>query len=157
MTNPERTAAAGTLHEALAVYDPKGTYSQHAGVVTASIFENTRSPVCMHILHDESLSRENREKFLSLAERYAQNVAFHDMSEYVKRLGPDILGLVDNHFSQGTLYRLFAPQALTMEKVIYLDSDIVVNLDIKDLWEILTRSEERRVGKECRSRWSPYH
>ena len=27
-------------------------------------------------------------------------------------------------------------------------------------WEVdsdLTRSEERRVGKECRSRWSPYH
>ena len=23
--------------------------------------------------------------------------------------------------------------------------------------EILCRSEERRVGKECRSRWSPYH
>ena len=23
--------------------------------------------------------------------------------------------------------------------------------------EISTRSEERRVGKECRSRWSPYH
>ena len=23
--------------------------------------------------------------------------------------------------------------------------------------EELTRSEERRVGKECRSRWSPYH
>ena len=22
---------------------------------------------------------------------------------------------------------------------------------------ILQRSEERRVGKECRSRWSPYH
>ena len=22
---------------------------------------------------------------------------------------------------------------------------------------IKTRSEERRVGKECRSRWSPYH
>src|SRR3712207_1884831 len=23
--------------------------------------------------------------------------------------------------------------------------------------EVLNRSEERRVGKECRSRWSPYH
>src|SRR2546422_4891348 len=22
---------------------------------------------------------------------------------------------------------------------------------------VITRSEERRVGKECRSRWSPYH
>ena len=27
-----------------------------------------------------------------------------------------------------------------------------------EAWVIgLTRSEERRVGKECRSRWSPYH
>src|SRR2546425_7872697 len=25
------------------------------------------------------------------------------------------------------------------------------------LVSLLTRSEERRVGKECRSRWSPYH
>ena len=24
-------------------------------------------------------------------------------------------------------------------------------------WATLPRSEERRVGKECRSRWSPYH
>ena len=23
--------------------------------------------------------------------------------------------------------------------------------------QFLNRSEERRVGKECRSRWSPYH
>ena len=26
-----------------------------------------------------------------------------------------------------------------------------------DKGETLDRSEERRVGKECRSRWSPYH
>src|SRR5256712_13346458 len=25
------------------------------------------------------------------------------------------------------------------------------------LWDARRRSEERRVGKECRSRWSPYH
>ena len=24
-------------------------------------------------------------------------------------------------------------------------------------YNLLCRSEERRVGKECRSRWSPYH
>ena len=24
-------------------------------------------------------------------------------------------------------------------------------------WNSIERSEERRVGKECRSRWSPYH
>ena len=30
-------------------------------------------------------------------------------------------------------------------------------LTLNPLKHILTRSEERRVGKECRSRWSPYH
>ena len=31
--------------------------------------------------------------------------------------------------------------------------------DIDDYFglDTLKRSEERRVGKECRSRWSPYH
>ena len=28
---------------------------------------------------------------------------------------------------------------------------------IKDIANVQLRSEERRVGKECRSRWSPYH
>ena len=27
----------------------------------------------------------------------------------------------------------------------------------EDEFELMKRSEERRVGKECRSRWSPYH
>jgi len=30
-------------------------------------------------------------------------------------------------------------------------------LDTESRWTIAERSEERRVGKECRSRWSPYH
>ena len=34
-------------------------------------------------------------------------------------------------------------------------SVIVVYGDI--IFEKVVRSEERRVGKECRSRWSPYH
>src|SRR2546430_3683880 len=34
--------------------------------------------------------------------------------------------------------------------VVTFDQDRVSATDVK-------RSEERRVGKECRSRWSPYH
>ena len=30
-------------------------------------------------------------------------------------------------------------------------------LDSSDMEPAYWRSEERRVGKECRSRWSPYH
>ena len=40
---------------------------------------------------------------------------------------------------------------------IRVNGDVVVShlLDPGRLKEL--RSEERRVGKECRSRWSPYH
>ena len=37
-----------------------------------------------------------------------------------------------------------------------LNEHIIKMLDGGKLWLSL-RSEERRVGKECRSRWSPYH
>ena len=30
-------------------------------------------------------------------------------------------------------------------------------LPVEQYPDIAPRSEERRVGKECRSRWSPYH
>ena len=30
-------------------------------------------------------------------------------------------------------------------------------IGINKLRDLTSRSEERRVGKECRSRWSPYH
>ena len=33
----------------------------------------------------------------------------------------------------------------------------VTTMNIKGKIKRRSRSEERRVGKECRSRWSPYH
>src|SRR3712207_7534953 len=32
-----------------------------------------------------------------------------------------------------------------------------IQIDGIDVADSTSRSEERRVGKECRSRWSPYH
>ena len=34
---------------------------------------------------------------------------------------------------------------------------LIINTVLAISKKVLTRSEERRVGKECRSRWSPYH
>ena len=48
----------------------------------------------------------------------------------------------------------------TEEDVIYMTTAMNVGdnfeLNFNEDDEVL-RSEERRVGKECRSRWSPYH
>ena len=39
------------------------------------------------------------------------------------------------------------------------DTNFIVAFNLKNISEspCVPRSEERRVGKECRSRWSPYH
>src|SRR5256885_16535899 len=33
----------------------------------------------------------------------------------------------------------------------------IIDTEVQRCRRIVERSEERRVGKECRSRWSPYH
>ena len=125
------------IHVVLAVYDPKGTYSQHAGVVVASIFERTQSRVCVHILHDETLSNRNRSFFAETAELFAQKVEFHNVSENMDQLGEETIEITQKRYwSVGTLFRLAITDILPLDKVIYLDCDVVVNLDIRELWDI---------------------
>ena len=33
----------------------------------------------------------------------------------------------------------------------------IIDMNGQSVSDTISRSEERRVGKECRSRWSPYH
>src|SRR3712207_9249998 len=64
-------------------------------------------------------------------------------------------------FDKGYLSPYFVTDSEAMEAV--LDDALVLLVQGKisalaDLLPLLEkRSEERRVGKECRSRWSPYH
>ena len=48
---------------------------------------------------------------------------------------------------------------LTEGEMLWLAIVLIVILPLLPLiiGPYTTRSEERRVGKECRSRWSPYH
>src|SRR3989441_8603655 len=66
-----------------------------------------------------------------------------------------------------TITRLELPTIATerpgmSERVLLADDHAVVRQGLRALLEkrgleVVGRSEERRVGKECRSRWSPYH
>ena len=49
------------------------------------------------------------------------------------------------------------PDELSDAVIRLLDLAGLRNISIDDFPEEAIRSEERRVGKECRSRWSPYH
>ena len=51
------------------------------------------------------------------------------------------------------------PAKLFGSEQFYAVKDVSFSLSRKETLAIIgkNRSEERRVGKECRSRWSPYH
>ena len=101
-----------------------------------SIFENTHSKVTIHILHDETLTEDNRQKFIRTAEKYSQRVKFYDIREYKKYLGKDIEKL-SGKYTIGCCYRLAIPDVIdSIGKIIYLDCDTIVNLDIRELWNV---------------------
>ena len=125
------------VHVVMLVYDPQGTYSQHAGVVMTSIFENTQSKVIVHILHDETLTQDNRQKLIRTAGKYSQGLDLIDVSEYKKNFTQTATDLARRKCTIGSLYRLFIPEVMPdIRKVIYLDCDTLVNLDIKTMWDI---------------------
>ena len=56
----------------------------------------------------------------------------------------------------GVLLSMYIVQ-VTADDAETLDLDNQKNRQTSIVYDINGRSEERRVGKECRSRWSPYH
>ena len=72
---------------------------------------------------------------------------------YLENLGYTILSVTGDGF--GGLRTAFSDIPLQMCHV-HMERIVVKGTTRKPILEA-GRSEERRVGKECRSRWSPYH
>ena len=75
----------------------------------------------------------------------------------------DVSGDVGLRVYGRTLEELFTNGAKGLFSLITnlssLDAKKSINVKVfsESLDGLFVRSEERRVGKECRSRWSPYH
>ena len=61
-----------------------------------------------------------------------------------RNLTPQEVEALDRRRRRGQLFLVLCFQCLIVGTLV-------------TLWAGQDRSEERRVGKECRSRWSPYH
>ena len=133
------------IHVCFAIYDKTGYYSKFTGTTMLSLFENTSAPpmsVTVHILHDNTLTNENRDKLSYIAGRYGQQIKFYNVEELcaeklnaIRFLMPQV---AEVRYSIATFYRFMIPQLLPADvsKCIYLDSDIIVNLDINEMWRI---------------------
>ena len=130
------------IHVCFGLSDKDGRYSKFTGTAMLSMFENTHEEVTVHILHDNTLSNDNRDKLSYIAGRYHQHIEFHNVEEVCKDEIERINQLFEAErsretFSMGKFYRLMTPYLLSEEvnKIIYLDSDIIVHLDIAELWK----------------------
>ena len=132
------------IHVCFSIHDATGNYAKFLGTAMLSLLENLNTPsrsATIHILHDDTLTDDNRDKFSYLAGRYNQLVKFYNVAElFADRLEEikSMLSKAVNHrrFNVAMFYRLLIPQLLSAEKkAIYLDSDIIVNLDIMELWK----------------------
>ena len=81
---------------------------------------------------------------------------------------PPLQAIAENRLRRDLFYRLgvvnieLPPLRDREDDIALLTQYFILRFNAKNHREIrgldtLTRSEERRVGKECRSRWSPYH
>ena len=128
------------IHVCFGLHDKDGRYSKFTGTAILSIFENTDSKITVHILHDNTLSADNRDKFLIMAKNYGQLIKFYNVNELcaskITKIIEMIPAIKTARVSIGALFRLLIPDIIPCEisKLIYLDSDVIVNLDIVELW-----------------------
>ena len=130
------------IHVLYALVDKTGNYSKLAGTSICSLFENTNEKVTVHLFHDGSIKDRNKENFIKLAKKYGQKLMFYNVHELlpdVWREAKDIFAeaLQSAQYTEATMYRLVAAQILpeSIHRLIYIDADTIVNIDIKELWQ----------------------
>lgn len=121
------------IHIGFGLHDKDGHYSVWVGTVMQSILEHTDSRICFHILHDETLSIDNKYKLEKVAYNGSSIIEFHKIDE-------NDFSVVKNQMSRftiGTMFRCSLPELLpNLNRIIYLDADLFVNRDIKELWDV---------------------
>ncbi len=112
-------------------------YIQHCSAMLCSVFENNREhEITVHLLH-HGLSTDNQSFLVELANRYGNTMLFYDID--MEKLGNLF---IDKHWhptlSIASYYRLLLPSLLEtkIEKVLYLDCDIIVLGDVSPLFSL---------------------
>ncbi len=118
----------------MAIYNKDGVYSKYTATTITSVVMNTNHKVHFYLLCDETLLDIERRKIEKIVEKNGSVISFLDVDS--KDFELDTINIT--RFTIGTLYRMKMVEILPKEikRIIYLDSDIVVNLDIRELWDL---------------------
>src|SRR2546427_11505282 len=105
-----------------------------------------QSPVTVHLNHDNFAIGDRARVYVESAQDGYLVVLHADPEGRVRVLFP--LDPRDDDFIRGG--KRFEVRGRADRDAFQIEAD-------EGSGTVLARSEERRVGKECRSRWSPYH
>lgn len=135
-----------TVEIAIAFRDLDGHYARHVGAMLASLLDNTQRPLRVHALHDDSLTLANKEKLTALFAHTARpaqgqecQLQLHHLDPRACLPGVDETSLIMQPLTFATLYRLFLPTLPGLEeceRLIYMDTDLIVDTDMGALWDI---------------------
>lgn len=109
------------------------TFAKHTGVMLYSLLHNnTENNLKLYVLYHH-LSSQNKKKLKRMIKKFNRRVDF--IKEVPNKYADCKLG---NRLKEEVYYRLSIPQLLdnSIEKAIYLDSDIIVLENIAPLWNI---------------------
>lgn len=117
---------------AFGLHDKNGYYSVWIGTAMQSVMEHTSSKICFHIMHDNTLTESNKNRLIQTANAFQQRITFHSIDvSHLTSVQERVKG-----YSIASMFRILLPDLLPdILKVIYLDADILVARDIKELWE----------------------
>src|ERR1051325_3783153 len=101
---------------------------------------------------------EREERMLAKLAKGESIEAPDDMSdEYYDHLTNLMVQQADSELAGGFGYVPWIMKAPSTEEMLIVSNIVRDEVRHGRAMYRLLRSEERRVGKECRSRWSPYH
>jgi lipopolysaccharide biosynthesis glycosyltransferase len=112
------------------VFGADKIFIEHLAVAICSLFQcNPDLSFNVYVLNTD-IDKDSWRRLSELAEQYGQSLI--DM----KILDREVEGLIssESYYTKATYYRLFIPEKLNVDKALYLDSDIVVNGSIEDLY-----------------------
>lgn len=121
------------IHIGFGLHDKSGDYSVWVGVAMQSVIEHTNAPLCFHILHDDTLSRRNRNRLIQTATQNGNRIVFHKSDSSRWKEAQERMG----RYTVGAMFRILLPEILSdVSRIIYLDADVLVYRDIKELWDM---------------------
>ena len=107
----------------------------YCGIMLTSLFENNKDElISVYLLVDDTVGEKDKDKYIRLAKQYQQsiNITHVDAATFEK------YPVYNQQWTNSIYYRLLAAELLptSIDKIIYLDADIIVTRSIREMWEV---------------------